>query len=1496
MHAIGVMDGQEEMEGYRLSAQQSRLWAGSGKLAVAQGAWLIVGELEGERLGRGLKRLVEKHQVLRTGFQQLPGMTVPLQVIMEGAKGVHQEQELELGAMQAGQAVETTVWEQLPGLLRQEAAASAAAGWGEGPLRTVLLKLSANRHLLVVTLAGLCGDAQTLDNLVESLGHCYAAEGKRAGAEGSETAVGAVVQYLQFSEWQHELLEAGDEAAVAGGEYWRRQLEAAGASSCVLPEQQRAERRGAESGLGCGRLRVEFDQETVVALRALAEASQTGLGECLFACWQLLVWRLTGAGEFSVGYLSRGRKYEELAAGLGLYARLLPVSCRLSGDETVGEVVAATGEAVRAAEEWEEYLSWEEAGTAVGKGPVLGLGFASEQRRAVGWGTELQLRRLHRETAPEAVGLQLTCVSEGAGLAAEFSCEGGRFTEAALARLAEQWLTLAGSAGRGGSSQGVGELEVLSAAQREQVVSEWNQTQRANAAWPCLPELIAAQAARTPEALAVSGLEQELSYRELNGRANQLAGQLREWGVGLESKVGILMERSAEMVVALLGVLKAGGAYVPVEVGEGPGRLRQMLREAEVAVVLTQERWRAMAAAATGEATSRPRILCLDSEWETVAGQGRENLPQAIDPDNLAYVIYTSGSSGRPKGALVTHEGLVNYLLWAVSAYELTATSGSLLHSALSFDLTVTSLYAPLLVGGCVELAAVGGGAVGLVTALRDESKRYGLVKLTPAHLEVLRQELRGRVGAKVEALVVGGEALYGESVGWWQEQAAELRVYNEYGPTETVVGCSVEEVAGGSRGAVGIGRAIANSWLYVLDERLRVVPIGVRGELYIGGAGVGRGYLGSPELTAERFVPDGQRGVAGSRLYRTGDVCRWNSEGRLQYLGRVDQQVKVRGYRVELGEVETVLLEEASVSEAVVVGLGRKAPGFESGSAGGPGELRLVAYVVNAAGVTVELEQLRRRLREQLPEYMIPELVVLGALPLTANGKVDRRALPAPEQVRSATLAEQYEAPRTLTEETLAAIWAEVLGVARVGINDNFFELGGDSILSIRIMSKASQKQIRLTAKHLNDYPTIAGLAGVALTTEEAIQNDAEQGEVTGMVPLTPIQRWFFAQQLETPEHWNQALLLAVSERLEAASLGRAVQALLAQHDALRLRFEREAGEWQQVNLSVAAVASGSNGAGAVPLSVHELAGLTEEEQRETVEREAARLQTTLHLSAGPLLRVAWFELGAGRGGRLLLVLHHLVVDGVSWRVLLEDLERGYRQAQQGEAISLGAKTSSYQRWAEQLQRAAGSAEVLAELPYWEEQLGRRGAEVVSLPVDYGGGENLERWARVESRRLSRAETRQLIQEVPAAYHTQITEVLLTALVGAVGEWCGDGRVVVDVEGHGREAVGSGVDGGDADGGLVHQHLSGAAGWSEPGVGRAVESGEGAGARDSAARSGLRAAAVAEPGGSGARADGGVSGSGGEFQLPWAVGPGVGGRECVEYRAGVGGSDARER
>ena len=924
------------------------------------------------------------------------------------------------------------------------------------------------------------------------------------------------------------------------------------------------------------------------------------------------------------------------------------------------------------------------------------------------------------------------------------------------------------------------ELPLLSLGERRQIIEEWNRTGYEYERAGYIHELFEEQVARTPEAVALLYEDEQLTYAEVNGRANQLAHYLRELGVGAEVRVGVLMERSVELVISLLGILKAGAAYVPLEPGYPRERLAYMMADAGVPVLLTQSRFAAQWATVVGV-----QVVSVDGEREELGRRGTGNLGVGLSDAHLAYVIYTSGSTGAPKGAMNTHGGIRNRLLWMQQQYELRGGERVLQKTPFSFDVSVWEFFWPLLSGATVVVARPGGHQDGGYLVELIARAEITTLHFVPSMLAVFVAEAGLERCVSVRQVISSGEALSSALAGRVRERWPWAALDNLYGPTEAAVDvswwrCEAAEVgAGRSEGQEPIGRPIANTRLYVLDGAGEVVPVGVAGELYLGGAGLARGYLNGPELTAEKFIPDRYSGGEGQRLYRTGDLCRYLANGAVAYLGRLDFQVKLRGFRIELGEVEAALVGHAAVREAVVV------VRTEAG-----GQQRLVGYVVCAGEAVPGSSELREYLGERLPEYMVPGVyVVLEQLPLTANGKVDRRALPAPEQVGGKG-APSYEGPRNETEAVLARIWATVLGRERVSVHDNFFEVGGDSILSLQIVARARAQGLHLLPRQLFEQQSVAALAAVVGTSAAV---EAEQGEVTGMVPLTPIQRWFFAQELETPEHWNQALLLAVSERLEAASLGRAVQALLAQHDALRLRFEREAGEWQQVNLSVAAAAaSGSNGAGAVPLSVHDLTGLPEEEQRERVEREAARLQTTLHLSAGPLLRVAWFELGAGRGGRLLLVLHHLVVDGVSWRVLLEDLERGYRQAQQGEAISLGAKTSSYQRWAEQLQRAAGSAEVLAELPYWEEQLGRRGAEVVSLPVDYGGGENLERWARVESRRLSRAETRQLIQEVPAAYHTQITEVLLTALVGALGEWRGDGQVVVDVEGHGREAVGS--------------------------------------------------------------------------------------------------------
>jgi fengycin family lipopeptide synthetase B len=627
--------------------------------------------------------------------------------------------------------------------------------------------------------------------------------------------------------------------------------------------------------------------------------------------------------------------------------------------------------------------------------------------------------------------------------------------------------------------------------------------------------------------------------------------------------------------------------------------------------------------------------------------------------------------------------------------------------------------------------------------------------------------------------VIFGGEALELQSLKPWFDRRGEERpqLVNMYGITETTVHVSYRPIRAGDlaegKGSV-IGGALPDLRIYALDAHLQPTPIGVSGEMYVGGGGVARGYLERPELSGERFIPDPFGAEPGARLYRTGDLARYLADGDLEYLGRIDHQVKIRGFRVELGEIEAALRTHGDIGEAVVLAREETA-----------GEKRLVAYLVKAPGAAPSISELREFLKEKLPEYMTPAaFVMLDALPMTENGKMDRRALPAPDAARP-DLEEAYVAPRNAREERLAEIWARVLGLERVGIHDNFFELGGDSILSIQIIARANQAGLRLTPKQVFQCQTVAELAGVV---ETAPAPEAEQGLVTGPAPLTPIQRWFFEQRLPEQDHWNQALLFETRHGLNPALLEEAVSYLLEHHDALRLRFTREEGDWRQ---TMAGPDDDQNG-GAPPFSVIELSGLPEAAAKCALEAKAAELQASLHLTEGPLLRVAYFDLGSGEAGRLLMIIHHLAVDGVSWRILLEDLQTAYQQLSRGEEIALPPKTTSYKRWAEKLAEYAQAEEVKAEGDYWLEEARRK---VAPLPVDYTGGANTEASCRSVVASLSVEETKALLQEAPEAYHTQINDLLLTALGQAIGRWTGRETLLVDLEGHGREDIFEEVD-----------------------------------------------------------------------------------------------------
>jgi non-ribosomal peptide synthase protein (TIGR01720 family) len=689
-------------------------------------------------------------------------------------------------------------------------------------------------------------------------------------------------------------------------------------------------------------------------------------------------------------------------------------------------------------------------------------------------------------------------------------------------------------------------------------------------------------------------------------------------------------------------------------------------------------------------------------------------------------------------------------------ALQLSAADRVLQKTPFSFDVSVWELFWPLMTGARLVVARPGGHRDNAYLARLIVEQEITVLHFVPSMLQLFLEEPGAGECRSLRDVVCSGEALSAELARRFAARLGQARLHNLYGPTEAAVDVTSWICSENDRGGIPIGRPIANTRIHLLDSGLLPVPVGVPGELFIAGVNLARGYVERPDLTAERFLPDPEGQEPGERVYRTGDLARWRADGAIEYLGRLDHQVKIRGVRIELGEIEAALTALPGVREAVVTVRGDQSREDRS-------EKRLVAYVVG----DVIVEELRQALRERLPEAMVPAVfVALAALPLTSSGKVDRKALPAPEQPDA---REEYVAPRTREEEILAAVWAQVLRLPRVGVDDNFFELGGDSILSVQIVSRGRQAGLLFTMRQIFEHQTVAGLARHVTVT---------QGPVTGELPLTPIQRWFFAQDFADPHHFNQALRLELREIVDPAVLERAMVAVVEHHDALRIRFDLQTGGWRQENAPAEPV---------TPFLQVDLSGLPAPRWGEAFDKAAAALQAGFDLSAGPLTRLCLLQAGAGQPARLLWVTHHLVVDGVSWRVLVEDLEGAYRQAESGIRPAFPPKTTSFQDWACRLAGHAGSEELARELDYWRETAR---APVPRLPIDLPSSADLVGDQSTVAFELSAEETLELLQGLPSVYHNRIDDALLSALARALAGWTGSPRLRVDLEGHGREPL----------------------------------------------------------------------------------------------------------
>jgi amino acid adenylation domain-containing protein/non-ribosomal peptide synthase protein (TIGR01720 family) len=1939
------------IEGFRLSPQQKRLWLlqQDSPAYRAQCTCLVEGWLDEEALRAAVESVIARHEILRTTFQHYPEIKVPVQVISEECSPVWQKLDLRgLG--------ETAQTEKIEEQWRAERARPSSLD--QCPLvRVTLCTLAADKHLLLISLPALCADGWTLNNILKEISRDY------APARGGEAARDEPAQYADVAEWQHEALE--DEEADAGREFWRRQSLA----SSPLPHVPFELAAPGELPFEVERFQIQPGEGLARRAESFARAQDTTLAALLHTCWLVLLWRHTRPTEIISGSIFAGRNFNELEDACGLFARCVPVRCRLENGQRFAALLAQVADSMSAAERWQEYWGSDDPGgdrptpsttpqaagtTRAAETKYFPACFEFEARPVSYAAAGVKFSLSDQFVCFERFKLKLHCAHEQDGLSnalrLEMQYDPQHVAADSAACLGRQFAQLLESALLTPQA-GIDELEIASSGERHRLVNTLNETRRDYDREILVHQLFEAQARETPARVAVVCEDRSLTYEELNRRANQLAHYLQQAGVGPEVAVGLCAERSVEMMIGLLGILKAGGAYLPLDAAQPAQRLATMLAQTASPLVVTQ-------ASLAHRFTGAQQVVCLDADAQLLSAQRGDDPASGLCGGNLVYIIFTSGSTGAPKGVAVEHRQLLNYVQAICERVKFPAASGFATVSTIAADLGNTMIFPALCNGGTLHVVAQ--HRVTDAAAIAEYFTRHQLdcLKIVPSHLEALQAHDRPAAVLPRRRLVLGGES---SDSGWVREvlrQSPECEVFNHYGPTETTVGVLTYHVdgagAGLSRDTLPLGKPLANVEAYILNRRMNVVGTGETGELYIGGAGITRGYIGDAEQTAQKFIPSPFGSEPGARLYRTGDLARYLPDDNIEFLGRADNQVKFHGHRVELSEIRHALNRHPEVADSVVV--------IKKDQKGG--DVMLAFYIARRE---LEVATLRAFLSESIIEQTIPNFFIqLKKLPLTANGKIDYAALPTLDEARrglkrtavaprtpleelvaktwsqvlgighvgihdnffelgghsllatqvisqlreslrvevplhllfesptvagfaarldalrqegghasapaiqriprdgqlplsfaqqrlwfvdqlepasssyncasavrltgrldlraleqtlneivrrhetlrttfaapegklvqvisparavdvpsvdfskwlpaereaealrlinrearrpfdlaagpllrvmlvrhetdehllllvmhhivsdawslgvlvrevaalyeafstgnassplpelpiqyadfahwqqqqsqgdeysshldywrrrleglppepalptdfprpdertfagasytsklsgelvdalkeltgaeGATefmtllavftallqretgagevvvgtdianrqqaeleglvgffvnllvlrtdvsgdptlrelmgrvrevclgaythqevpfdrvvtelggerrlnqtplfqvlfvlqnapmpelelgglrlraeeleggsakfdvavfveeeagggrvvrwqystelfreetvrrLAEGYErllrawveepderlsrlelpsrleldapavagrnreeaaqarvavsppakeSPETVAavvtqgtadarrevERKLTGIWAQVLGFAEIGVNDNFFELGGDSILSIQIIAKAYQEGLRLTTKQMFRHQTISSLAAEIVSTEGAMPAVAEQGAVTGNLPLTPIQHWFFEQQFDSMHHWNQAALLEVLPDLTADIIERAVMHLLRHHDALRLRFRRGTdGDWQQW---IAAVDEAADVFARVDVST--LAGAR---QQQEIEARCAQWQKSLDLEHGPLVRVVFFERGAGESNRVLVVVHHLAVDGVSWRVLLEDLERVCMQLTRGEEVALPEKTTSYKLWAERLRdfARAPSAFMTEEQSYWERLRGKD-STVAGLPVDFAAGANVEDSAEMVCVGLDAEETRALLQDVPQAHHTQINDVLLTALVRAFARWTGRRSLLIELEGHGREEIIEGLD-----------------------------------------------------------------------------------------------------
>ena len=1355
------------VDNYELSQAQRRLWIlnqiemESASYNIAS-SLLIEGEFSRDAFSRAVRVLHARHDVLRTTFVTIDG--TPRQRVapppLFPSLPAGREDHLSLVSFQDISAFPDPEQEARR-YFRKEA--SSFFNLATGPLcRITLLDLGHGRTVFVFVIHHIISDVWSMGVMTLELSQLY---NSFIMGENPDLPLLAI-QYRDFAAWQNSILAA--DVSNVDRDYWLEKL-AGPLPLLVIPADFPRPPVKSYSG---ATIRFHLDGNLCNRLRVFASEQGASLFALLLSLVRVLLFRYAGQDDLLIGSPVAGRTHQDLEPLIGFFVNTLVLRDQVAADESFVELLArvmATNATAFDHQNFSFDLLVDELNVPrdVSRSPVFDLMVVLQNAGQTPLALHgVKVREFEQLDDVSKYDLSVVFREMGEVIQVEMEYNRDLFLAERIRRLSKHLVRL---------TEGVLEkpfcrirdLSLLTDDDLQKIIKVFNRTDEIRtdpSINRCIHQLFEAQVSKTPDAVALVGKEGTLSYAMLNARSNQMAHYLNGLGVKEETVVGIFMLRSLDMIVALMGVLKSGAAYLPLDHEYPQDRLGFMLDDSDAMLLLTQDCL--LPKIPEGAA----QTICFDSVVSTIASQPEYSPDRPVKPDQLAYVIYTSGSTGKPKGVAIEHRSSVAFLGWARSVWSQEELAGVLAGTSICFDLSIFEIFLPLSAGGMVILAE----SVLELPALNAQN-RVTLVNTVPSAIDILLRQRDIPPGVRVVNLA--GEPLTTELADRVYGISTVQKVYDLYGPSECTTYSTFRLRRPGEPPT--IGRPIDNTQLYILDHYGQPTPIGVPGELYIGGAGLARGYINRPELTAEKFIPDHFSGELEARLYRTGDLARYRFDGSVEFLGRLDHQIKIRGYRVEPGEVEAVLGTHPAVREAVVVGYSGK-----------NGEWSLVAYVVPSdmfsfsdgewrKEPTLSSGELRDFLSSFVPNYMIPSyFVALSVLPLTSNGKLDRKALPDPRLSETSVLSpgNDFHPARTETEQVVARVWEAVLGQRQIGIHDNYFASGGDSIRAIQIASRLQQMGLKMMIPDIFHFPTIAELAG-RITKLERI---SDQNAVSGAVLLTPVQRWFFEQYCLGGGHYNQSLVLGYRGRLDEKVLSLLLGKLVKHHDALRMRFISLEGDWKQENLSDA------------PTPCFEVVDLVSTVNPVAeMERHAVKLQTGFDLAVPPLISAALYRLPDS--DRLLIIIHHLVVDGVSWRILTEDLVTGYQQLVAGRPLQLPGKSDSFKLWSERLSEYSVCQRLLNEKTYWQ-TITQGGTVPLPLPTVLGESAESASDFDLVAACLNVSDTEQLLNNTYRAYQADTADLLLTALAITLQEWTGSLSHLITLEGHGREDIGTDI------------------------------------------------------------------------------------------------------